>query len=422
MIDDGNEPRKNGWTGGQHSLWRAALGLVLAWMAFDTLADTLGATGLSGGVAAIRREGSFQLGSAVVSGVGALAILGGLGAACVAFAIGWRDRWLAILVATVLAASRLPFALAWSIVPWQTLFLLVVHAMLPSAPYGSLDARGRADSGGGWRAPELVRHVLWIGGAVIAAALLAPSFADFFGPDGIASAGSLEDWPRIARGLGNPMVDLLGASAAIVNVRVTQAWAATVLLLPLAAPFRRARPFAWCVLAAVDLAACVVGWRFDAAIAIVALELVLLFDPAWIRARDPGATERFFYDGECGLCLRSVRFVLAEDASGRAFRFAPLQGETFARAIDREVRAKLPDSVVVLASDGSVLVRSDAAMHVLERLGGLWRVLGTLARVVPRPLRDAAYDVVASGRKRLFAKPSTACPLGPRHVAERFDP
>ena len=36
-----------------------------------------------------------------------------------------------------------------------------------------------------------------------------------------------------------------------------------------------------------------------------------------------------FYDGDCGLCHRAVRVVLAADPEGRAFRFAPLGGETF---------------------------------------------------------------------------------------------
>ncbi|MBI5365176.1 MAG: DUF393 domain-containing protein [Planctomycetes bacterium] len=152
-----------------------------------------------------------------------------------------------------------------------------------------------------------------------------------------------------------------------------------------------------------------------------ALLLALFFDPAWIPARGGDVIERLYYDGACGLCQRAVRFVLAEDPEGRRFRFAPLQGATFARAVDAATRATLPDSVVVVAADGRVLARSAAVVHVLQRLGGLWRVLGTLLALVPRPWRDHGYDALARTRKRLFAAPKELCPLGPKHVTDRFD-
>jgi len=49
---------------------------------------------------------------------------------------------------------------------------------------------------------------------------------------------------------------------------------------------------------------------------------------------------------------------------------------------------------------------------VLERLGGLWWLLGKLLRLVPRPLADAAYDVIGRVRYRLAGRLAT-CPLLP---------
>jgi predicted DCC family thiol-disulfide oxidoreductase YuxK len=77
--------------------------------------------------------------------------------------------------------------------------------------------------------------------------------------------------------------------------------------------------------------------------------------------------------------------------------------------------------VVVRTASGELRVRSDAALHLLERLGGVWRVLGVLGRIVPRPLRDAAYDRLARVRKRLFRAPAEACPLLPAALATRFE-
>ncbi|MDX2000698.1 MAG: DCC1-like thiol-disulfide oxidoreductase family protein [Thermoanaerobaculia bacterium] len=135
-----------------------------------------------------------------------------------------------------------------------------------------------------------------------------------------------------------------------------------------------------------------------------------------------GMVERLFYDGHCGLCHRSVSFVLHHDPAGRAFRFAPLGGPTFLASLSAAERAGLPDSIVVQTSDGRLLVRSRAAAHVLRRLGGGWKVLGGLVLVVPRPVADFVYDLVARIRHRLFARPVDVCPLMPPELRGRFDP
>jgi predicted DCC family thiol-disulfide oxidoreductase YuxK len=132
--------------------------------------------------------------------------------------------------------------------------------------------------------------------------------------------------------------------------------------------------------------------------------------------------ERIFYDGHCGLCHGWVRFTLARDRDGRAFRFAPLQGPTFAAAVPEAVRTGLPDSIVVQREDGALLTRSAAVLHVLRRLGGGWRVLATVGAALPGPLRDAAYDGLARVRGRLARRPPDVCPLLPLELRDRFDP
>jgi hypothetical protein len=87
------------------------------------------------------------------------------------------------------------------------------------------------------------------------------------------------------------------------------------------------------------------GWGFAAGLVLLAL---LAFDPAWIQGRGGSAPETLFYDGTCGLCHHSVRFLLAEDPEGRRFRFATLQGRRYRSAIDETTRRDLPDSLVLL--------------------------------------------------------------------------
>ena len=106
------------------------------------------------------------------------------------------------------------------------------------------------------------------------------------------------------------------------------------------------------------------------------------------------------YDGDCGFCARSVRFVLAREGRDRSLRFATLQGPVGDRARAAEPALAGVDSVLWVEG-GRVLVRSDAALRALAYLGGGWRLLAALGRAVPRPVRDAVYDWVARHRLRL---------------------
>ena len=113
--------------------------------------------------------------------------------------------------------------------------------------------------------------------------------------------------------------------------------------------------------------------------------------------------ERIYFDGECGLCHRWVLFTLRRERGRELFRYAPLQGTTFAAEVPPPERNGLPDSVVVRTADGRLLVRSAAALHVMNRVGGPWRALAAALRLVPRPLRDWGYDRVAAGYGRWWA-------------------
>lgn len=145
---------------------------------------------------------------------------------------------------------------------------------------------------------------------------------------------------------------------------------------------------------------------------------LFLFNPAWVPRRAPETTDDVFYDGTCGLCHSGMRWLVAEDPTGTSFRYAPLGGDAFAAAFPDAT--DLPDSVIVKTGSGAVLVRSDAAVHLFSRLGGLWRIGGALFGVLPRRVRDAMYDFVARVRYRIFGRKKDACPLMPPDLRSRF--
>lgn len=107
------------------------------------------------------------------------------------------------------------------------------------------------------------------------------------------------------------------------------------------------------------------------------------------------------YDGVCVFCSRWVRFVATRDVE-RRFRFTAIQspyGTRLAQAFG--IDPGDPDTNAVIHS-GEAYFKSDAALTVLGALPG-WRWV-TVLRAVPKPLRDAVYNLVARNRYRIFGK------------------
>ena len=133
------------------------------------------------------------------------------------------------------------------------------------------------------------------------------------------------------------------------------------------------------------------------------------------------------YDGVCGLCNRLVQFILRWDRKA-VFRFASLQSSFAARVLARHGAdpADLDTVYVVLNNvpednqrNESLLARSDAVAFILRRLGGIWRFAAFVLNLVPRPLRDWGYRVVAHNRYRIFGR-YDSCPMPSAETRSRF--
>ena len=114
--------------------------------------------------------------------------------------------------------------------------------------------------------------------------------------------------------------------------------------------------------------------------------------------------------------------MLTIDKKGEAFRFAPRTGETFSAMVPAGIRAALPPSIVVLATEGRVLTRSSAVLHIFKRLGRPWRYLGVAGSIVPASLRDLVYRSIARVRHRMFRPPEGLCPVVAPELMKRFAP
>lgn len=407
-------------SGGQYSLVRAIFGAYLA-LHFAALlphgAELFSARGVlpEAGLSPFARlfPNVLVLSDAPAT-VTAMLVAGTL--AALALALGWRDRVAALLLYYLLTClfGRNPLIANPSLpyVGW----MLIAHACLPGAPFGSWAARGRIDPDGGWHFPRGIFVAVWIVMAVGytysgATKLASPSWMD-----GSALARVLEN-PLARPGLAREL--LLGLPAPLLAAATYAALALELLFAPLAL-FRRVRPWLWGAMLGMHLGLIALIDFADLSFGMVCLHL-FTFDPAWVAPVHRAHPVRLFYDGSCALCHGFVRFVMAEDRAG-AVRFAPLAGPTFERELATTARTALPDSVIVLDDTGRPLLRSEGVRHVLATLGGAWRVLAVALALVPRPLRDLAYDAIARVRKSVFGSTSEACPLMPRHLGARFDP
>lgn len=131
-------------------------------------------------------------------------------------------------------------------------------------------------------------------------------------------------------------------------------------------------------------------------------------------SRSPGPIPEpiVLFDGACGLCGRTVAWLLAKDRD-RRLRFAPLQGETAARL--RALHPGIPEDVstVVLVEGGRVHLRSRALLHVARHLGPPWRWASWL-RFLPAAVLDPPYRLVARIRHRLGGRARVRTPEDPR--------
>ncbi|MEM7480998.1 MAG: thiol-disulfide oxidoreductase DCC family protein [Acidobacteriota bacterium] len=142
---------------------------------------------------------------------------------------------------------------------------------------------------------------------------------------------------------------------------------------------------------------------------------------------DPRQTHQLvLFDGHCHLCDGTVDWLLKRDRKG-ALTFAPLQGTTAAGLRAAGLLPESQDSLIFVrharpeTAAGTVLLHSSAVLAAGSQLGGPWRVLAAVARLVPPPLRDLVYRWIARNRYRWFGRSET-CRIPSADERERFLP
>lgn len=219
------------------------------------------------------------------------------------------------------------------------------------------------------------------------------------------SSPSWIDGSAITRVLENPLSRpgfardfLLSLPDSFLSIATWGALAAELLYLPLAL-HRKSRPWIWLALVAMHLSLILLIDFADLSFGMLMIHL-FTFDPKWLPAK---GRVRLAFDADCLMCNRFLSFLADEDHEKR-LAFEPLPD------------GKKP--TMLATREKKTHERSNAFLVTLEALGGHWRGLALIARIIPRPLRDLLYRIIAKNRHR-FSR-NSLCQLPSKAVRSRL--
>ena len=110
-------------------------------------------------------------------------------------------------------------------------------------------------------------------------------------------------------------------------------------------------------------------------------------------------------DGDCGLCHRLAQFIDKRRASDADLAYRPILSEDAQKLIATFPEKQQNADTVYIIRNGKPYIRSAAGIRALLYMKWYWRMWFPLVWLVPLPIRDIAYVIIAKNRHRVFSKP-----------------
>jgi len=130
-----------------------------------------------------------------------------------------------------------------------------------------------------------------------------------------------------------------------------------------------------------------------------------------------GSQPILVFDGHCVLCSAAVQFVLKYDRQRRV-RFIIAQSPLGAALYQHYSLQSQDYETNIVLENGRALTKSESSIRIFELVGLPWSLMSVF-RLVPRFLRDRAYELIARNRLKWFGARQT-CYLPSPEVSARF--
>jgi predicted DCC family thiol-disulfide oxidoreductase YuxK len=125
-----------------------------------------------------------------------------------------------------------------------------------------------------------------------------------------------------------------------------------------------------------------------------------------------------FYDGDCGLCNKSVQFVIDhEKINSQPILFCALQSYYAKQFLEKYNYNFSELSTLILCVDDVIYYKSTAALNLSKFLKRPYSWL-IILKVFPKFIRDAVYNFIAKNRKRFMKK--SFCYIPSAILKDRF--
>lgn len=124
-----------------------------------------------------------------------------------------------------------------------------------------------------------------------------------------------------------------------------------------------------------------------------------------------------YFDGVCNLCNGVVKFIIKRDKKAK-FKFSSLQSISGQAILKQHNLSLVNLESFILIKDNKFYNKSSAGLMVLKELGGGWKLLYAFI-IIPKPIRDFIYDIIAKRRYKIFGKQDT-CMVPTPELKERF--
>jgi len=123
------------------------------------------------------------------------------------------------------------------------------------------------------------------------------------------------------------------------------------------------------------------------------------------------------FDGICNLCCGWIQYLIRIDKTMK-FRFVSIQSERGQKMLNQIHENVIMTESIIYLKENKSFRESSAVLEILTDIGGVWKLIAVL-KLIPKPIRNKLYQLIAKKRYHYFGKRAT-CLLPSPENKKRF--